>query len=571
MSEVNRQHTHVQDKNATNGQVKRATDNATKKKKAIRRPMAKSVAPKAAIQPRPNRTPKSRKKTDVEAAIADYLAQHYVMGYDERNQTVYAILASGHAYAITDTHLHDTIAGELDDQGIDATPYAVKKYLAQNAFKLKRSAINVNVTQRVKGSPHQAEVIIDLGDKKGTFIRLTPENGVEILDERPSPDTVMVRPTKQAALPYPRHTNSEEGVNKLLDLLDQLDYRAALLFIGWLTYELTHELDPRMMRVFLVLLGPQGSGKSVFCQQIIQRFLDPNHIGVQDMPDNFQDIAISKQHCYVPIFDNVSTVSGRLSDSFCQMATGSSRVTRQLFTDNNAVITQLQSSLVFNGIEQPFKKPDLISRSLFLHFQPLSSEQRQTETELAAYLDQHEGEIMGGLLHLCVMIMREWPHATPQTNGRAVDFCQWLAALDRVLDQSDGDSEEEDSAFSLEAAYASNLSDAYSTTLTQQPVAYLVHHIVLQHHGVWEGTMTELFHLLKPATETAALRIHSARLPHNVESLGIQMKQGGKAEAYLNRVGVTVTHKRQRQRKIVLTCEDHCSGLGQLSMAPDRE
>ncbi|WP_228168576.1 hypothetical protein [Vreelandella aquamarina] len=531
----------------------------------------KSAAPKAAFQPRPTRSPKSAKKPDVEPAIADYLAQHYMMGYDERDQTLYAVLATGHAYAITDSDLHESIACELDDQGIDATPKAVRAYLAQKAFKLKRSAEAIKVTQRVKGSPYQGEVIIDLGDNKGTFIRLTPEKGVEILDERPSPDTVMLRPAKQVALPYPTHTSSEEGVNKLLALLKQLEEKEALIFIGWLTNALTHEVNPDIPRVFLVLLGPQSSGKTAFCQQIIQRFLDPNRIGVQRMPEKFEDIAIGTQQCYVPIFDNVATVSGRLSDSFCQMATGGSTVTRQLFTDNNAVITQMQTNMVFNGIEQPFTKPDLISRSLFLHFQPLSLEQRQSKVEIEAYLDQHEGEIMGGLLHLCVMIMREWPHATPQTNGRAVDFCRWLAAFDRVLDQSNSDSGEEDTPFSLEAAYASNLSHAYTTTLIQQPVAYLVYHIVLQHQGVWEGTMTELFNLLQPATETGVLRIHPAQLPHNVESLGIQMKQGGKAEAYLNRVGITVTHKRQRQRKIVLTCDEHCSGLDRLPVSPDRE
>nr|WP_273424416.1 hypothetical protein [Halomonas sp.] len=500
-------------------------------------------------------------------AIADYLQQHYTMGFDNRDQTLYAVLPTGHAYAISDPRLHEDIACELDDQGIDATPKAVHQYLAQKAFKLKRSAMIIKVTQRVKGSPRQDkgvivldEAIIDLGDKEGTFIKLTTEKNVEILRERPSPDTVMVRSLKQAALPYPTHTNSEEGVNKLLDLIKQLEPKEPLLFIGWLTYGLTHELSPAIPRVFLVLLGPQGSGKTAFCQHIIQRFLDPNHIGVQRMPEKFEDIAISKQQCYVPIFDNVSTVSGRLSDSFCQMATGGATVSRELFTNNNAVITQLQSSMVFNGIEQPFTKPDLISRSLYLNFQPLSLAQRQSETEIAAYLDQYEGEIMGGLLHLCVMIMRELPHATPQTNGRAVDFCRWLAAFDRVLDQSDSDSGEEDNSFSLEAAYASNLSDAYTTTLRQQPVAYLVHQIVLQHDGHWEVTMTELFNLLQPAAESAAFRIYPTQLPHNVESMGITMKQNGKVEAYLNRVGVTVIHKRQRQRKIILTCADHCSG-----------
>ena len=511
---------------------------------------------------KPVSQPQRHKAPSLSEAILAIIEQHYTIGYDENSNRLYAVLADGHAFWIFDNDLHEQIAGFLDDQGIEVVLQDVRKWWSEKAFKLKRAARAITVSKRIKGSPHQGEVIIDLGDKKGTLVKVTPDNQVEILTEWPSPDTVMVKLPKQAALPYPTATNSLEGVNKLTALLTQIVYYEALLFIAWLTYCLTHELDTRIMRVFLVLLGPQGSGKTSVCQHIIQRFLDPNRIGVQMIPEKFEDIAISTHQCYVPIFDNVSRVTNSLSDNLCQVATGSAILTRKLFTNSESVVTKLQSTLVFNGIQQPFMKPDLISRSLYLHFQPLSLEQRQSETDIAAYLDQHEGEIMGGLLHLCSEIMGEWPHATPKNDGRAVDFCRWLAAFDRVLDRDDSeDADTPSSSFSLEDAYASNLSQAYTTTLKNEPVAYLAHQIVLQHNGHWEGTMTQLFNRLLAAAENAPLRIHAYQLPNNAVSLGITLKEGSEVGASLQRVGVNVHHKRDRQRKVILTGDANCPGL----------
>ncbi|GAA3896092.1 hypothetical protein GCM10022228_03730 [Halomonas cibimaris] len=539
---------------------------------------------KPVVQPKPKRRPSQ--KEELNTALPELLEQDYTIVNDQAARQLYARQADGRAFPLDQLAFCETLALQLDDQGIDATPDKVRQWCHDNAFKLKPKALMTRVMRRIQGSPHVGRVIIDLGNAAGQYAVLTPDEGVQLTTTCPDERVVMVPFDRQLALPTPTNMDTHDAVSELIGLMPQLEEGEALLFIAWLTYNLTHERDPRLMRVFLVLLGPQGSGKTSFCQHIIQRFLDPSAIGVQRMPDSFDDIAVSSLACDVPIFDNISRISSRLSDSFCQVATGSAMVNRKLFTNRDSVVTQLQSTLVFNGLKQPFVKHDLISRSLYLHFNPLTPDQRQSESEMTAWLDDNESRIMGSLLRLCVDIMREWPDARPHINERAVDFCRWLAAFDRVQAQDDGEPDAQDDTddaphgadqphaddvvdtdtgevvnsdssvepdSSVEQAYADNLRHAYATTLQSDPVAYLVDQLLQVRHGHWEGTPTQLLEALDELAPEVARYVSPQALPHNAVSLGKRLQQGSDLYEMLQRAGIHVVRQRTQKRYVTLT------------------
>lgn len=535
---------------------------------------------KPVVQPKPKHRPSQ--KEELSTALPELLEQNYTIVNDQAARQLYARQADGRAFPLDQLTFCETLALQLDDQGIEATPDKVRQWFHDNAFKLKRTALMTCVTRRIQGSPHIGRVIIDLDNAAGQYAVLTPEEGVQLTTTCPDERVVMVPFDRQLALPTPTNMDTHDAVSDLLGLMPQLEEGEALLFIAWLTYNLTHERDSRLMRVFLVLLGPQGSGKTSFCQHIIQRFLDPSAIGVQRMSESFDDIAISMLECDVPIFDNISRIAPRLSDSFCQVATGSAMIGRRLYTNQGSVVTKLQSTLVFNSLKQPFVKHDLISRSLYLHFSPLTPDQRQSESKMTAWLDDNESRIMGSLLRLCVDIMREWPDATPQNNERAVDFCRWLAAFDRVQAQDDGEPDAQDDtdnadqphaddvvntdtgevvnsdasvepAPSVEQAYADNLRHAYATTLQSDPVAYLIDQLLQVRHGHWEGTPTQLLEVLDELAPEVARYVSPQALPHNAVSLGKRLQQGSELYEMLQRAGIHVIRQRTQKRCITLT------------------
>jgi hypothetical protein len=524
-----------------------------------------------------------RKKKTLEEALPAYLDEHFTFGWDKRSRQLYLVTTTGNriAYAITDTTLHHLIACAMDDQGVLVEPKDIETWLKQGAFSRSRNAEKIEVTQRVKGSPHQGKITLDIGDEKRTFITLSAKDEVVMHTECHDPHTVMLHVADQHPLPLPTASDIDvgEAIEKLLKVLPISGWQA-YLFIGWLTFNLTHELDVRIPRVFLVLLGGQGSGKTSLCQHVIQRFLDPYRHGVQSLVPNTEDLVVSSRQTYVPIYDNMSRISPALSDNLCQMATGGAIIRRKRYSDHDSAISQLQRTLVFNSIEQPFTKSDLISRCLFLSFPPLAPEARRSETDLVDDLERNEAEIMQGLLMLCVDILKEWPQATPVHPGRAIDFSRWLAAFDRVLEKApeDADTHASDSmpdnvdealdgdamysVTSLEDAYQVSLQQCYLASLGDHPLAYLIYRIVETTAGdVWEGTPQELFNLIQREIRSGYTQLHPRQLPDNAIALGRQLD---KYSALLKQVGVHVERYRQRQRMIRLWIDMECASLNDL-------
>ena len=73
-------------------------------------------------------------------------------------------------------------------------------------------------------------------------------------------------------------------------------------------------------------------------------------------------IAASNSWCLA--FDNLSHLADWQSDALCRISTGGGLATRELYTDQDETILDVQRPIILNGIEEIVTRNDLLDRSI---------------------------------------------------------------------------------------------------------------------------------------------------------------------------------------------------------------
>lgn len=376
----------------------------------------------------------------------------------------------------------------------------------------------------------QGGIIIDLGDKDHTHIRITKgnvviANGSGVLFYRTQVSLPMVMP-------------AEVGNIKLLEKYLNLHPASIILLLGWLTYTLAHPKSSSSKYLILVLQGNYGSGKSWLCR-IIMQLLDPNHVGVQILPNNPKDLAIAAQNAHVLFYDNVREFKQLMSDALCIAATGGTLTTRQLYTDADQSVLHMHVALVLNGIHSFITEPDLAQRCLPIELLPIAESNRKSEAEIAKEFQADLPFIMRGLLELVADIFTHLSTAEVTYPERMIDFVKWMAAMEKAHGVPVG---------VYQGAYSNALNQGQMDSLMDNPLAAAVLEFALdQSDGIWTGTPAELLIALNKHTELRTQRDRD--WPNNPIALSRRLKP---LQHALLTQGISLDFARGKHRTITI-------------------
>ncbi|MDG5469656.1 hypothetical protein P9J64_15140 [Deltaproteobacteria bacterium IMCC39524] len=312
-----------------------------------------------------------------------------------------------------------------------------------------------------------------------------------------------------------------------------------MLVVAWISYTLAHPKIPSTNYLILLLVGGQGSGKSFLCNLLL-KLIDPSRTGVQVLPKNVKDLAISMQNSHLRCIDNTRTVSSTMSDYLCMTSTGGTLNTRRLYTDDEEQSINLHGGLVINGIGNIVEQPDLHQRSLTIELQPISEVQRKSETELLREFDADLPVIMRELFGLIANIFKYLPEAEVSHPERMLDFCRWLAAMEVISDAPKG-------AYQMEYSNVINqgqLDSLQSCLLASEVLDFAE---TLKSAG-WVGTPAELLEDLNATVGRNTQR--SREWPQNPIALSKRLLP---LQAGLLTQGVSVTFTRGKHRTIAIT------------------
>lgn len=292
------------------------------------------------------------------------------------------------------------------------------------------------------------------------------------------------RPPVSAPMAMPALTGNAQLLKRYLNLCPV----SFVLYIAWVTYTLAHAKQPGNVFVILLLIGGQGTGKSLISKLSI-RLVDPNVVGASRLPQSAKDLGIAAQQSHLLVFDNQRELRHDMSDALCTMSTGGSLASRRLYSDDQQQVLQLHGALLLNGIHGFVDQPDLAQRCLPLRLNPMDESKRESESDLLRQFEADLPVIQRGLFDLIAGILQHLAAAQVTSPQRMFGFCQWLAAYELA------------SGHPMQGIYQ----DAYADLLNEGQLDSIRDHVVGSavldfatqlEDGEWSGTPKELLEAL---------------------------------------------------------------------------
>ena len=278
----------------------------------------------------------------------------------------------------------------------------------------------------------------------------------------------------------------------------------------------------------LALAGEQGSSKSTF-SALMRSLIDPNSAPLRSLPREIRDLYVSAKNGHILAFDNISGLSGWISDSLCRMATGGGFAVRGLYTDDNEVIFEAMRPIIVNGIGDMIERADLADRALVLTLEAIPEDKRRPAADLWAAFEAVRPQILGALLDGVVEGLRRLPEIQLQRLPRMADFAKWATACETAYWP----------AGSFQAAYTGNQQTAVADVVDADPVANAVRQLLTDKSG-WEGTASDLLIAL---SGIVGERISKGRgWPDSARALSGQLRR---TATFLRKMGIESEFIRQ--------------------------
>jgi hypothetical protein len=301
------------------------------------------------------------------------------------------------------------------------------------------------------------------------------------------------------------------------------------LVLAWIL----ESLRPDTPYPVLELIGEQGSAKST-TQETIRHFLDPNKVMLRGRPKGVEDVFVAAGSNHILSLENLSGISAELSDALCTISTGGGQAGRQLFTNGEEHIIEAHNPVMLNGIGAVVTRPDLLDRTVAVCLPTIQN--RMTEAEHAARLNECAPAIMGGLLDLFAKTLATLDEVRidPAQRPRMADFAQLGEAMHRAIGGVPGD---------WLAKYVEHRCTAIRRTVYASPVAQACIEFA-EGGGRYAGTVKGLLELLN--TRNAASNAERGEYwPRSPKGLGDALRRAAPA---LRQIGIHLTVEAKARR-----------------------
>jgi hypothetical protein len=236
-----------------------------------------------------------------------------------------------------------------------------------------------------------------------------------------------------------------------------------------------------------MIYGPQGSAKTT-TSEIIKTILDPSAMKTTRLSRDINEVTQVIAHSWITIFDNVSTDNffDSTSDLFCTVITGGGVSKRELYSDDDDIIYDLQRVIGLNGINLAATKPDLLDRSILIELARIPEEKRKSIDDVNTDFKEKLPGILGGIFDTIVKAINIKPTLGFTKLHRMADFTVWGTAIAIALGYT------QEQFFS---AYTNNIKQQNESVINDSLVAILISNLLVKEDS-WKGTPTQLLEKL---------------------------------------------------------------------------
>ena len=273
----------------------------------------------------------------------------------------------------------------------------------------------------VRIGEHQGATYLDLGDDDWTAIEITADGWRAVSN----PPVYFRRPPGMLPLPMPVAGGDLNALRPLVNVEDDDDW---MLFVS----VLLAALRPRGPYPVMLSSGEQGSAKSS-ASRILRRLIDPKKTELRGLSHSTRDLAIASRHSWVMPFDNISSISGDISDALCGLSTGGGFGTRLLYANDEEITFNEQRPVALNGITEVVTRPDLLDRAVMLCHPVIPDDKRMTDEEFNERLDAIRPSVLGALLDVVAGGLASVDSVELDKLPRMAGFAKWIVACSPAL------------------------------------------------------------------------------------------------------------------------------------------
>lgn len=282
----------------------------------------------------------------------------------------------------------------------------------------RKEDVNIRVAGNTKG------IIIDRGIISKEMIQIQPGREPQLISKS---EFKFIRPSKQQELPRPIF--KEFDFTYFQSLFNFSDKNDALLLLVYILKSIVPNSGPCPI---LILEGPQGSGKTT-ATEMIGKFIDPTDPSLFAPPKNEEDIKIHANSSWLLTYDNLSYLTGNLTDAFCRVSTGGGMSSRKLYSNDEQMVYSIQRPVVFNGIEELGERPDFLDRAIVLYTKPISENSRKFSDGVWDPFNRGYASLLGGVYKLLSEVLLILPSIEANSLPRMADYAKFGIALEQVL------------------------------------------------------------------------------------------------------------------------------------------
>lgn len=273
-----------------------------------------------------------------------------------------------------------------------------------------------DVHVRVAG--HGDRIYLDLCDPNWRAVEITSDGWRVISD----PPVRFRRPRGVLALPEPVRGGSISDLRRFVNVATDEDF---VLLVAW---ELA-ALRPNGPYPILVFMAEQGAAKTT-TTRVLRRLCDPNSSDVRRPPRNTEDLMIAASNGHVVAFDNLSRLPEDLSDNLSVLATGGGFAVRQLYTNQDEQIFNVQRPIIVNGISQVATRGDLLDRAIVMTLPSIPENLRKDEATFWRDFIHARPRILGALIDAVSFGLRRLNDVRLDRMPRMADFAMWGVATE---------------------------------------------------------------------------------------------------------------------------------------------
>ena len=344
---------------------------------------------------------------------------------------------------------------------------AITTLTGQAIYDGKQEQVFVRVAQ------HGDSYWIDLGDDRWRAVQVT-QYGWEVVSH---PPVIFRRSNQAAALPEPV---AGGDIGELVSMVN-IDSDVLPLIVTWMV----ECFRPNTSFPILEIGGEQGSAKST-TQKRLRALIDPNNVSLRNAPERNRDLLIGAAQNWVVSYNNVSRIPKLMQDDYCSLSTGGGIAWRQLYSDMDEVVQEIQRPVVLNGIAPLATNHDMVDRTVRITLPTIPDEAKRSDPDLDREFEQAAPRLFGALLTVFSQALAELPRVHLERPPRMMDFALLGEAVCKVMHWPE----------SFAAIYARVRREAVEVGLAESPFIEALRQYIAR-SDEYEGTPSDLLSRLE--------------------------------------------------------------------------